>query len=243
MTFDGPRYASLAELYPEGTVVVNSISKTAKATGWRIGWVVASAARTRAAAFFTRSGVRGTHGAGAHFQNPRRPRPAGRMLPDAAAARRRGPTSESRRPALRPHRPRAQSPRGHSTDGSRRRRGCRVDIPWRRARTYYRRVAATPRLPRGYSVETSNAADGTRQFGRDRPRLRYLRKRDMLAASLQKAGFWIGPLPKGSYYLFVGFASVPALRGLGPTEAAILCGNQHLEGNAKVRVPRRRRCG
>ena len=72
MTFDGPRYASLAELYPEGTVVVNSISKTAKATGWRIGWVVASAARTRAAAFFTRSGVRGTHGAGAHFQNPRR---------------------------------------------------------------------------------------------------------------------------------------------------------------------------
>ena len=111
------------------------------------------------------------------------------------------------------------------------------------ARTFYRRVAATPRLPRGYSVETSNAADGTRQFGRDRPRLRYLRKRDMLAASLQKAGFWIGPLPKGSYYLFVGFASVPALRGLGPTEAAILCGDQHLEGNAKVRVPRRRRCG
>ena len=40
-----------------------------------------------------------------------------------------------------------RSPRGHSNE-SRRRRGCHVDIPWRR-------VAATPRLPRGYSMETS----------------------------------------------------------------------------------------
>ena len=37
---------------------------------------------------------------------------------------------------------------GASEDGSRRRRGCHVDIPWRR-------VAATPRLRRGYSAETT----------------------------------------------------------------------------------------
>jgi len=157
MTFDGPRYASLAELYPEGTVVVNSISKTAKATGWRIGWVVASAART--------SKIRGVH--------------------DQLVA-----------------------------------------------------CCPTP-LQHGVAALLRNPDDP--HFARIAPE--YLRKRDMLAASLQKAGFWIGPLPKGSYYLFVGFASVPALRGLGPTEAAILCGDQHLEGNAKVRVPRRRRCG
>ena len=39
------------------------------------------------------------------------------------------------------------SPRGASEDGSRRRRGSHVDIPWRR-------VAATPRRRRGNSVET-----------------------------------------------------------------------------------------
>ena len=40
------------------------------------------------------------------------------------------------------------SPRGYVSDASRRRRGCTVDIPWRR-------VAATPRLKHGRSVETS----------------------------------------------------------------------------------------
>ena len=39
------------------------------------------------------------------------------------------------------------SPRGYAADGSRRRRGCHVDIPWRR-------VAATPRPRRGYLVKT-----------------------------------------------------------------------------------------
>ena len=44
-------------------------------------------------------------------------------------------------------------------DGSRRRRGCDADIPWRR-------VAVTPRLRRGHSVETGrgDAGDRTRIF-------------------------------------------------------------------------------
>ena len=37
----------LAVLDPENVVIVSSISKTARATGWRIGWVVASASRTQ----------------------------------------------------------------------------------------------------------------------------------------------------------------------------------------------------
>ena len=37
----------LAALDPENTVIVSSISKTARATGWRIGWVVASDSRTQ----------------------------------------------------------------------------------------------------------------------------------------------------------------------------------------------------
>ena len=54
-------------------------------------------------------------------------------------------------------------PSGYSADGSRPRRGCHVDIPWRR-------VAATPRLSRGDSVATSrgDAAAATWTFGRDR---------------------------------------------------------------------------
>ena len=45
-------------------------------------------------------------------------------------------------------------------DASRRRRGCRADVPWRRARRrgcradVPRRIAAVPRLPRGRSVES-----------------------------------------------------------------------------------------
>ena len=48
MCFRGGPYATLAARADcsDRVVVVNSISKTAKATGWRIGWVVASAART-----------------------------------------------------------------------------------------------------------------------------------------------------------------------------------------------------
>ena len=56
------------------------------------------------------------------------------------------------------------SPRGRSADGSRRRRGCDVDVPRRRVATTPRlrrgcsaetRVATTPRLRRGCSAETS----------------------------------------------------------------------------------------
>jgi len=45
----GPKHESLAQLpaIRENVVVVHSISKTAKATGWRIGWVVASEERTK----------------------------------------------------------------------------------------------------------------------------------------------------------------------------------------------------
>jgi aminotransferase len=44
---DGGLHEPLAVLDPENVVVVSSISKTARATGWRIGWVVASASRTQ----------------------------------------------------------------------------------------------------------------------------------------------------------------------------------------------------
>ena len=44
VVFDGARHRSIANLagMRERTVVVNSISKTANATGWRIGWVLAA---------------------------------------------------------------------------------------------------------------------------------------------------------------------------------------------------------
>ena len=43
IVFDGARHCSIATLdgMRERTVVVNSISKTANATGWRVGWVLA----------------------------------------------------------------------------------------------------------------------------------------------------------------------------------------------------------
>ena len=43
VVFDGARHCSIATLdgMRERTVVVNSISKTANATGWRVGWVLA----------------------------------------------------------------------------------------------------------------------------------------------------------------------------------------------------------
>ena len=43
----GGLHEPLAVLDPENVVIVSSISKTARATGWRIGWVVASASRTQ----------------------------------------------------------------------------------------------------------------------------------------------------------------------------------------------------
>ena len=49
ITFDGHRHSYLAgfEGMAERTVVVNSISKTGRSTGWRIGWVITPPERTR----------------------------------------------------------------------------------------------------------------------------------------------------------------------------------------------------
>ena len=62
---------------------------------------------------------------------------------------------------------RVLSPRGYFSDESRRRRGCDVDVPWRR-------VAAPPRLRRGCSVEKSHgaAAAATWMFRGDESRRR-----------------------------------------------------------------------
>ena len=49
ITFDGHRHSYLAnfEGMAERTLVVNSISKTGRSTGWRIGWVITPPDRTR----------------------------------------------------------------------------------------------------------------------------------------------------------------------------------------------------
>ena len=49
ITFDGHRHSYLAgfEGMADRTVVVNSISKTGRSTGWRIGWVITPPERTR----------------------------------------------------------------------------------------------------------------------------------------------------------------------------------------------------
>jgi aminotransferase len=49
MTYDGGRHRCLATLpgMRERTVVVNSISKTGNATGWRVGWVIAPPSLTQ----------------------------------------------------------------------------------------------------------------------------------------------------------------------------------------------------
>ena len=49
ITFDGHRHSFLAsfEGMAERTLVVNSISKTGRSTGWRIGWVITPPERTR----------------------------------------------------------------------------------------------------------------------------------------------------------------------------------------------------
>ena len=50
ITFDGHRHRCLAlyEGMAERTLVVNSISKTGRATGWRVGWVITPPERTQA---------------------------------------------------------------------------------------------------------------------------------------------------------------------------------------------------
>ena len=50
ITFDGHRHRCLAlyEGMAERTLVVNAISKTGRATGWRVGWVITPAERTPA---------------------------------------------------------------------------------------------------------------------------------------------------------------------------------------------------
>ena len=50
ITFDGHRHSYLAGFdgMAERTLVVNSISKTGRSTGWRIGWVITPPERTRA---------------------------------------------------------------------------------------------------------------------------------------------------------------------------------------------------
>ena len=50
ITFDGHRHRCLArfEGMAERTLVVNAISKTGRATGWRVGWVITPPDRTRA---------------------------------------------------------------------------------------------------------------------------------------------------------------------------------------------------
>ena len=60
-------------------------------------------------------------------------------------------SAAAQRPAPAHARHAALVPRGYVSDKSRRRRGCRVDIP-------RRRVAAAPRLRRGYSAKASRAA-------------------------------------------------------------------------------------
>ena len=44
----------------------------------------------------------------------------------------------------------------------------------------------------------------------------------MLGAALSKAGFDLGPEPKGAYYWFVGYRGVPSLAALDPLSAAMV---------------------
>ena len=145
--FEGDRYESLAARpdMRSRTVVVNSISKTAKATGWRIGWVVASEART--------AKIRAVH--------------------DQLVA------------------------------------CCPTPLQLG--------VAALLGDEKTDATHLAAIAD------------EYRAKRDALAAALRTAGFVLGPVPKGSYYLFVAYGDVPALRGMTPTEAAL-----HMTREVKV---------
>ena len=122
---DGGLHEPLAVLDPENVVIVSSISKTAGATGWRIGWVVASAPRTQR--------IRAVH--------------------DQLVA-----------------------------------------------------CVATPLqigVARLLEMDKARFAD---------LREEYREKRDELGAALPKAGFDLGPAPRGAYYWFVGYRGVPQLR-------------------------------
>ena len=132
--YDGAEHEPLAILDPENVVVVSSISKTARATGWRIGWVVASAART--------ARIRAVH--------------------DQLVA-----------------------------------------------------CVATP-LQIGAARLLALPAERFADIARE-----YLEKRDVLGAALARAGFDLGPAPRGSYYWFVGYRNVLALRDLDPLSAAM----------------------
>jgi len=133
--YDEGVHEPLAVLDPENVVIVSSISKTARATGWRIGWVVASASRTQR--------IRAVH--------------------DQLVA-----------------------------------------------------CVATPLqigVARLLELPVERFAD---------LREEYRAKRDVLGAALSKAGFDLGPEPKGAYYWFVGYRGVPSLAALDPLSAAMV---------------------
>ena len=134
--FDGVKHTSLAQLpgMAERTLIVNALSKTARATGWRVGWVV----------------------------SPKRFTPSLRAVHDQLVLQ-------------------APSPLQFGS-------------------------ATMLRL-------------GRKAF--NDVHLEYLPKREILLTALREAGFTVGAVPEGAYYLFVGYHSVPALKGLSPTEATM----------------------
>lgn len=123
-TFDGMR---------DRTIVVNSISKTGNATGWRVGWVISPVAYTAA--------IRGVH--------------------DTLVIQAPTPLQKGAERLL------------------------------RLGDTFYRGI-----------------------------RERYAKKRETLMDGLRSIGFQVTP-PEGSYYLFVDYRQVPALRDLSPMAAAM----------------------
>eukprot|EP00038_Savillea_parva_P025689 m.48947 g.48947 ORF g.48947 m.48947 type:complete len:467 (+) comp7060_c0_seq1:46-1446(+) len=137
--FDGVEHLALASSkFPgmaERTCVVNAVSKTFKATGWRVGWVISPKQYTHA--------IRATHD---------------QLVLQAPTPLQLGAEACLKLPD-----------------------------------TYFIQLAAT-----------------------------YAGRRDRLARALKDAGFDVPKiLPKGAYYLFVGYSSVPALKGLAPTAAAM----------------------
>mmetsp|Transcript_11522 Transcript_11522/g.29515 ORF Transcript_11522/g.29515 Transcript_11522/m.29515 type:complete len:385 (+) Transcript_11522:31-1185(+) len=137
--FDGVEHLALASAkFPgmaERTCVVNAVSKTFKATGWRVGWVISPKKYTHA--------IRATHD---------------QLVLQAPTPLQLG-------------------------------------------------AEACLRLPDEYFIKLAAG---------------YAERRERLAAALQDAGFNVPKiLPKGAYYLFVGYSDVPALKGLEPTAAAM----------------------
>lgn len=136
MTFDGAEHVTIASLpgMAARTCIVSAVSKTARATGWRVGWVV----------------------------SPPRLTPLIRAVHDQLVLQ-------------------APTPLQHG-------------------------VAALLTTERGHFEAI--AAE-------------YREKRDVLVTALRCAGFEVGPVPLGAYYLFVGYRSVRVLAALGPVEAAM----------------------